>query len=678
MCSRRPDSHSFARSVGLPALGAALALTAPGAASADDAMQVTVRGASDVAFSSVISADDSLREPVSAASLLAASPGVAVRRLGVDGSFATLSIRGSASTQVGVMLGRIPLTSGADPSFDVGSLPLVPGSSLRVYRGFAPASTGTSGYLGGVLVIDPPSTALGERTEWWTLGGSLGSLKVRAGDVRRVGDVTVATGLFASRTDGSFAYPREDPRTGERLEVPRENGGVVAAGGLSRVTLERPWGTVSALVLADERRQGLAGSSDAPTRFTELETSRLVAGVDAIFRTGGSGALHFAGYGRRERAEVDDPKHELGFGGAFRAVQKITSSGGSLGYRGRVGSRVWGDVFVDARVETLTPESPIVGTPDDARRNAVGLGAELGARPMGRRPLASSFRFDARADEARGTPGFGQPAFGEAQAFAPSGHFGAEFELAPNLSLAGHAGSLERPPGFVELFGARGVLVGDPALRPERATSADLGVRTSVHDGDVRVDVEAVGFATSATDLIAFVPAGVRTLRAHNIDRASIWGAEATIVLVAPHIRSRLAYTALRARNEAESGVEAQKPLPGRAPHDLVYDVVYSFGPVRLRYGLDAVAGTTLDTAGAIALPPRVFHGIGASYQTVVSARAGLSFGLQVDNLLDERALHVAADSPVSARPALLPASDLVGYPLPGRTVWFTARLTAE
>src|SRR5262249_62320052 len=125
------------------------------------------------------------RGPIDAASLLDELPSVHVRRLGAEGSFASISVRGSAPSQVGVFLGSIPLTSAADPAFDVGALPLWPGASFRVYRGFAPASLGTTGYLAGGLAIDPPSPSAGARTEESLYAGSFGALKVRVGDLRR-------------------------------------------------------------------------------------------------------------------------------------------------------------------------------------------------------------------------------------------------------------------------------------------------------------------------------------------------------------------------------------------------------------------------------------------------------------------------------------------------------------
>ena len=67
---------------------------------------VTVHGDAPGNFSSSASERDSVREVTDAASLVEPLPGVHVRRYGADDSFATLSIRGSSSTEVAVF-GRL-------------------------------------------------------------------------------------------------------------------------------------------------------------------------------------------------------------------------------------------------------------------------------------------------------------------------------------------------------------------------------------------------------------------------------------------------------------------------------------------------------------------------------------------------------------------------------------------
>jgi vitamin B12 transporter len=115
------------------------------------------------------------------------------------------------------------------------------------------------------------------------------------------------------------------------------------------------------------------------------------------------------------------------------------------------------------------------------------------------------------------------------------------------------------------------------------------------------------------------------------------------------------------------------QPLPGRPLHDFSYDAAYRLGPIRLRYGVDALAGTTVDTAANIIVPPRLFHNAGLSLD--VPKMSGLTIGFEVQNLFDVRVMRVP--SRLTNSLVALPVSDFLGFPLPGRSFWVSARFRA-
>jgi hypothetical protein len=659
-----------------PTAAAAFALLAAADARADapreDPIEVTVHGSTAGGFTSQVSTDTAPREPIDAASMLAELPSVHVRRLGSDGSFATLSIRGSASSQVGVVLAGIPLTSAADPSFDVGSLPLWPGATFRVYRGFAPASLGTTGYLGGVLSVEAPTAALGARTESWLAAGSFGSLKVRAGDTRKVGSLQLGGGFYASRSDGDFTYDLADPVTGKLSERTRTNAGHVAVGGIERVALERPWGSVGALIYADTRRLGVPGSAAYTTEYARLSTSRVVVGADASIHTGASGAVRLLAWGRRETSTLDDPRGELDATHATSTSSEILATGLSAGWRGRPHPLLTVDVRVDARAERFAPgagDRGLLTLP--ALRLAGGGGAEIEWRPAEGLAITASARLDARRDDASGSTGFdGKTPLAVASDLAPSGHLGASYRLADAAVISAHAGALGRPPSFQELYGNGASLVGDAELRPERAFSADAGIHGSLGDRRVSFAYEVVSFVTSARDLITFVPLGIATFKAENIDHALLAGAEVSASFTARGLRSQVSYTFLFTRNQSGDPISDGRPLVGRPQQDLAYDASYRFGPLGLRYGLDALEGVTANTEGTLVIPPRILHGAGASVE--LPLRVPVRLGFDAENLADLRTIPIASHQRGSVT---LPFSEFPGFPLPGRSFWLTLRV---
>lgn len=628
-----------------------------GDARADD--DVVVRGTPHAGgFVSRAKVDDAPREITDAASLIEPLPGVHVRRLGADDSFATLSIRGTTSTQVAVVLAGVPLTGGADPTLDLATLPLWPGAQVRVFRSFAPAALGR-GSLGGTLVLDPPSPRAKKQTEVWTAVGSYGSRRVRVGDVRGDEDgVRVSTALSASRSDDDFSYldPNVSRARGRESFVTRRNAGHAQASGLASVGIPVAGGALTTTTLAQARKQELPGTITAPTFVNELHSTRILQAIELTLPSG----FGVRGWGRRDgfalRADRTSAATSLG---AASTDDAIIAAGGSFGWRDRFARGSSLEARIDGSGERYAPGTWVgANQPTGARRTNMGLALDATFRAAEHTTLAASMRGDLWYDSADdGT---------SASARRPTAHAGIEQSLGPFV-LATHAGVLARPASFVERYGNRGAFIGDPKLRPESATTIDAGARTTTKVGPVRLHAELAGFATWADDLIVFVASGAKgAARATNIGEARILGIESFASAAALDFDLRLAHTALATVNESEVG---RPPLPGRPEHDVVFDLGWERGPVRLRYGFDLVIGMRADARGAIAVPDRTLHQAGVRLK--VPPVRGLSLSFDVRNLFDER---IASYANVLGGTDAYPIGDLYEYPLPGRRFLATAR----
>ncbi len=638
-----------------------------------DPEEVVVRGRNAGGFVSRATIEDAPREITDAASLLEPLPGVHVRRLGADDSFATLSIRGTGSTQVAVYLAGVPLTGGADPTLDLSTLPLWPGARARVFRSFAPAAMGR-GSLGGTLVLDTPSPRTPERTEVWAAAGSFGSRRIRIGDVHGDPDgVRIATGFSASRSDDDFEYldPAATILSGHDVYATRGNSGHAAASGLASIAIpvRTPNGTgaLTVTTLAQVRKQELPGTVTKPTPFQRLDSNRIVSALELTLPAG-SGAFGVRGWGRREGLMIHDSAAgtELRFGPTSTS-DAILAVGGSAGWRGRPTEATTLEARVDGSAERFAPGTWIgAQQPPGARRTNAGVGIDatvLAAPPL---TLAASARGDAWFDtsDERGTEPTSE--------LRPTGNLGAELVVGP-VTFATHGGALARPPSFVERFGNRGAFIGEPSLRPEAATTIDLGATFTKKVGRLRLHAEAAGFATFADDLIVFVNQGFYgNAKATNIGRGRLLGTEAEARASAYGLELRLSHTALATENQSEcryvGGACERPPLPGRPEHDFVGDLSYELGPVRVRYGVDVVAGIYADLTGSIPVPDRVLHSVGARLE--VPGVAGLSLTLDIRNLFDLRVAEYAGNmGPVRA-----PIGDALDFPIPGRRILFAAR----
>lgn len=659
------------RAVSLLSVCAAMSLLR--SARADDTDDVTVRGSRAGAFTSTAKESDAPREVTDVASLVDAMAGVHVRRYGADDTFATLSIRGTASTQASVTLAGIPLSGGADPSVDLSSLPLWPGARARVYRSFAPASLG-QGSLGGTLALDPELARDAGRTEVWSAVGSFGAARLRAGDVREVGGgVRVATGLSASRADDDYAYynlAHNAPTLDPRETVVRENAGHADASGLVSVSVPIAFGpdkhgSLRTITMLQAREQHLPGTLFVATPLQRLSMNRELGGVELSLPAGKDSAFVRV-WGRREgRSLTDDPIGRPY--DASLAESAIVAAGGSIGWRGRPAKTVRVQAIVDSRAERFAPGNYLGPTPPiGATRVALGAGLDVDWQAIKTLGLSASGRVDVWNDATN------DPTISDAPAARPTAHLGAEWVVGPFVVDA-HGGAVARPPNFAERFGSSGGSIPTPELRPESAWTVDAGAHVAAKRGPFRGAFELVGFGTWAHDLITFVPVSVRSVpKAENIDDARILGIEATADARLFGARLRVSYTGLSTSNFSSCALGSCPPLPGRPAHDLALDLSYSLGPATLRYGLDALAGMRADVAGDVEIPARILQSAGAR----LAIGAHTTLALDVRNLFDVRTADYA--QPFNGTVVPYPIGDAFAYPIPGRSFLASVRIKSE
>lgn len=635
------------------AIGIVLA-AAPARADDDD---IVIRGAQAGGFSSRVKVEDQPREVTDAASLVEGEPGVHVRRLGAEDSFATLSIRGASSNQIAIVLAGVPLTGGGTPVVDLSSLPLWPGVRARVFRTFAPASLGP-GSLGGTLAWDAPSPREPERIETWTALGSFGAMRLRAGAVRRIGAMSLATSASASRADDDYSFfdrPSQDFRK-------RDNAQHAQASAMAALTAPFRIGpdreaTVSVLALAQMREQGIPGSVWVPTPRQNLRTDRELVTVTGTHPASKVVSVYAQWWGRREGLSLRDAPPE----DPTRSDQTVVATGAAAGVRGRPFDAIRADVRIEGRGEGFVPGDYAGSTPSlRATRTAIAGAADVEWQPTN--PLTTAI--SARLEHIRDTAG--DDANEDTLA---STHAGAEI-AARDVAAAVHAGFVSRPPSFLERYGTTGGYLATPDLRSESAWAVDGGARARKKFGRLALAGELTGFATFARDLILFVPQGFKGLpKASNIGEAWLSGIETRGRGTWGPLELRASYTFMASENRAACTIAGCPPLPGRPQHDLVLDALVFVGPARFRYGLDVIAGMRFDTAGTIEVPARALQSIGVRFRPTKH----IEWSLDVRNLTDERT--ATYPSAIAGRFDREPLGDAIFYPLPGRSALLSVRV---
>lgn len=597
-------------------------------------------------------------EHTSVAEVVDEIAGAQVRTQGGLGSWSAVSLRGSSPSQVAVYFDGVPMNRGALGSVDLSHFPAENLERVVVWTGLPPVDRMGAG-LGGVIDLCPRRTPGGEVRASGGSFGTRGAL-ARAGDraSRRV--FYSATGSYLG-AEGDFPYlahnVRFDPTDDE--ERTRAHDGFDQAAGTIFASRD---GDVAARLLADGfyRAHEIAGTLNAPpAAAAALDTARTLAHL----RVGRAGLLEGAGYVAWQRDRWRDPLGEVGLGAQDQAGA-TWAGGGELRATWVAGPTAL-VVVPQVHHERYAQRDDLVagGAGDlEASRLVVGGGAsDAIAFLSGHLVVEPSVRVDRYADALAGGDG-------RTRVLAsPRG--GARATIVRGLDLRGSVGRYHRAPTFVEMFGDRGFVIGNADLAPETGVAGDVGVTWTRAPRWPRVDVAF--HRASTDDLIVFIqtPAYVR---AENLGKAHLTGAD---VSVSAEPQRRLRATASYAYLVPTSVAEEGRDLPGRARHEAYGRAEtgpWPAGPARatLFADIEAQGGFFFDTANRLAVPPRAFAGAGV---TLGAARApGFTLTVEAKNLLDHRTETIEE----GGRERTAAVQDYLGYPLPGRAVYATARAT--
>ncbi len=499
---------------------------------------VSVITAAEIAAMGALTVADALR----------VLPEVLVKGSGGPGALTTVSIRGSFSTQVLILLDGVPLNRPDQPSVDLSTLPIQVVDHIEVLRGPFSALYG-SATLGGVVNIVTRSVPVtqvfaragsyGESSSAATLGGEIGALTYLLQGIE-----TGSTG-FAPDTDYTNAT-----QLAKLHWATGDDAGVT-------LTATRLWHVTG---------------TPGPLPFQDL-LSRLWEGrtlVDLAWRRG-----HPGGPGASLRVYTLDD--DVSFASPALAFQSEDVAH-LWGVQGQIVLAPSPRHLVTAGVEY---QGQTVSHSDTSPAAFSALGHDLGAY------LEDDWQIGPAVLLSAGIRGDSFAQFGT----QVNPRVGLLVLLSDRLALRAAVGRAFRAPSFDELSPA---LFGNPALQPETAWSGDLGLDYALGPG---LTLTLTGYYKDATDLIVsppplFIP--------QNVGHAIVSGASLELRgQLSPQWFVRANVTGQRAY-DASTGLDVIY-----VPRSLgALEVVYDAGPrVTLGAVVSYVGDRFADAANAQVVP---------------------------------------------------------------------------
>ncbi len=298
-----------------------------------------------------------------------------------------------------------------------------------------------------------------------------------------------------------------------------------------------------------------------------------------------------------------------------------------------------------------------LATPPESRRTTSAAWTELSLRAADERVLLrAGRRWDRQADHLRAPGIAGSVTRTDRVRELNAPQLGARLRPHPALELRGNWSRSTRAPDFLELFGNQGSALGNPQLAPEHAESWDAGFALRGARGPLQASAEWAHHATDGRDLIVWQRNSQSSVRARNVSRAALVGEElGARVAWARAATFTLSTSWLSATDRGPSPVYHGKRLPQRPERQTYARLDLSRG--RWGAALDALhlGDDFQDPANLYRVSARTL--VGAS----LSARVGPArLVIEGKNLGDRR------------------ASDVAGFPLPGRSVFAACELRAS
>jgi outer membrane cobalamin receptor len=525
---------------------------------------------------------------------LAYVPETVTRVYGGPGSLITPSIRGSTAEQVLVLLDGVPINGVYSGNVDLSTIPIDGIERIEVLRGPFSAIYG-SGAMGGVISI---VTSRRGRSLVNLGAGSFGALAVTvSGGGASGGSGAAALTVRAERADG--ARPNSDFRAASvSLRVGDAHGA-------------RSWDLT---LFGSVAGRGTPGTTLFPSLSARQDDTRVVAAMTW----------------RRERGQVSDRLRVS----LHRDTFEFRDPGFAFSdqHVGATWSTEWQRVMRSSatRVVTLGVDAQLQGT---AALALAGRAAFAGAayvqddRALNPRLLLSSgLRVDWNTHyDVQLNPRLGLVYF-----------------AGPNVRLRLAIGRTFRGPTFADLYYPfDGFVVGNPALRPEQAWSADAGIEVRTPFG---LTWRATAFFNDVRDLIIYVPDASFVFSPRNIGSASMRGGSLEVEGgVGTSTRIRASATWLHAKDTA-TGLD----LPNRPRYSGSLAVSTRAGTSMLTASVVFVGLRYADSANTTALPGYAAVGVSAE----IPLGEAISLRASVSNLLDARF------EPVQ------------GFPAPGRAYW--------
>lgn len=520
------------------------------------------------------------RQDINLGDILANETGVQFRQIGGLGALTTVTLRGASAQQTSVFLDGVLLNSAGNSSVDFSLLELLNLASVDVYRGAAPVQL-SQGNIGGAVNLRSLG-AVGDKpnTKMSITGGSFNTNRFQFAhhSSHRQWDVVAAASREHSNNTFTFNNDNATPlNPNDDSREARNNAQTTKLNALSRVGLQwSPNIRSDFMVQATGRDLGipewLNNEQNVASYNTDAVELQLVNRFDGI----GNWNTALSLFQHYQDNHYLDALGQVGLGS--QDTISDTQTTGVKTYWEHIDDQGTLSLTASLRRESLRSEDALAQNQNyRTKRQTLLSSAQYALFLNGDRLLVTpAIRLQTVNDNYAGISRLNANQRRDT-AFTPQ--LGLRFTHSDTFSIRTNVGQFVREPSFSELFGSRGLIVGNNNLRPEEGTNADIGFTWSPNKL-YQLNTSVFGSWRDELIVIAFDARGIG--RSVNTGKANVFGIEiGNTWTINKRLTARLNTTYQSTHNFDANRALNNKEIPGEARLSAHLKLQYKIGKVR-------------------------------------------------------------------------------------------------
>ena len=615
------------------------------------------KSADPSASRTVITIKNEPSETLSVAKIIEGVAGINIKEYGGLGDFAVAMIRGSSPGQVAVYLDGALISSGKSGVVNLADIPVSSIERIEIYKGMTPPAFAFSG-MGGVINL----VSRNERRKGVSAKTSYGSFNT----ISAVADISKPSGVWnfylhadAQKSDGDFEYENNygtPYNESDDVTEKRRNNFVKRYGATAKASVDLGKFSVTISDSYFDKTKGLAGIGVYQSENAQYRSARNMAKLDFDFDLADDISPHLDIYHTYTAERFYDPAGEIGLG--IQDNEGVSETlGASFGADIAFSKKYTATLSLSLFDETFNESDALKADSEFPERKRIGYSvAVAGKVEAGATQFFPSIRYERRENEFGGEVFFSETEIAPSDSsidenFSP--RLGATYGYSSALVFRASVGKYFRAPEMTELFGDRGVVVGNSDLLPESGINYEVGFTSSPQaaEGAGALSIDSALFYRTAKDLIAFSQNSQRTSIAQNIGEAKIYGAEISATWLGRDKSFSANYTFQRAEDLSDIPYYRANILPNRPIHAFFARAGVKQGAFSYFADANVTGETWLDRANTILAPSRALFAAGCDYR-FYRDRGKATF--EIKNIYGNQVV------------------DAIGYPLPGRSYYLT------